>query len=69
MFPSQGSVENLFFMGNSLILFCSYEGDPLSPPNGRQHAGSMPYSLFWFDFSINLLMIIALVGDDESGGG
>jgi hypothetical protein len=30
--------------------------------------GASPYPLFWFDFSINLLMIIALLGDARAAG-
>jgi hypothetical protein len=35
---------------------------------GEAACGSTPYPLFWFDFSINLLMIIAILGDARAAG-
>jgi hypothetical protein len=40
------------FQSNSLILCDNYEANPL----------------FWFDFSINLFMIIALLEDGQAAG-
>jgi hypothetical protein len=57
------------FSCNSLILCGSCEGEPLSPPEGEAACGGgSPYPLFWFDFSINLLMIIAILGDGRAAG-
>ena len=41
---------------------------PPLPRRGRQHAGSIPLTPFLSGFSINLLVIIALLGDARAAG-
>ena len=51
------------------MLIGSYEGDPLSPPEGEAACGEHPLTpSFDLIFPINLLMIIALLGDDRAQG-
>jgi len=56
------------FSCNSLILCGSYEGDPLSPPEGEAACGEHPLTPPLSDFSINLLVIIAILGNARAAG-
>jgi len=68
MFPSKGSVENLFFCVIRLFSAAAKRVTSSLPRGGGSMWGASPYPLFWFDFSINLLMIIALWGDAQAAG-
>jgi hypothetical protein len=40
------SVTEILFLSSKVFFFGVYEGDPLSPQEGRQHAGSTPLTPF-----------------------
>jgi hypothetical protein len=59
---------NPLFLCNSLILCCSQEDDPFSPPEGEVTQGEHPLTPILSGFFINLLMIIAIWGMPERRG-
>jgi hypothetical protein len=68
VFMKNGFVEILFFPVIRLFSAAARRVTPSLPQRGRQHVGSILLPLLLLRFFINLLMIIALLGDDESGG-
>jgi hypothetical protein len=58
------------FSSHSVILCGSYEGNPLSPPEGEAACGEHPPApLFFRSVIFNLIRDYRNKGDDESGGG
>jgi hypothetical protein len=63
-----GSVEILFFCVIRLFSAAAGRVTPSLPQRGGRHAGSIPLPPLLLRFFINLLMIIALLGDARAAG-